>query len=164
MLNWDGTQVDAQEVEVHAQKRGFTDAGNGSSELVGVQVNGLGGGNLVIVAVLAENLRSQLLHDPDDLGNMLRGLHQNVGQGLTDDGVQGNQNQHGDEAPQAAAGHGDTLLLIELLGQLLLLLGVVGVAALDILNLRGQTGHAHHALLGLGVDGGQNGLAPPGRR
>ena len=48
--------------------------------------------------------------------------------------------------------------MIQLLRQLILLLGIVGVTALDILDLRSQPGHTHHAFLGFGVNWGEHQL------
>ena len=83
---------------------------------------------------------------------------EHVHDGLPDYGIQRDQQQHGHEAPQAAAAHGDALFLIQLLNGLVLPVGVVGVAALDVLHSGGQTGHLHHALLGLGGNGQQHQL------
>ena len=151
-------QVNAQEVKVDTGQGGILDGGDGSFQLLGIHGDGLRRVDLIIEGILGEDVGSQLLQHTDDLGDSLLGLHEDVGDGLANNGVQGNQNQHGDEAPQAAAGHGHARVLIQLLGQLLLLLGVVGIAALDVLHLRGQAGHAHHALFRLGVDGGQDDL------
>ena len=151
-------QIDAQEIEVDTGQSDVLDGGNGGLQLLGVHGDGLGGRDFIVVAVLGEDLGSDFLQNADDLGDRLLRFHQNIGDGLTDNGVQRNQNQHGNEAPQAATGHGHAFVLIQLLGQLILLLGVVGVAALNVLNLGGQTGHTHHALFRFGVDGGQNGL------
>ena len=83
---------------------------------------------------------------------------EHIHNGLTDHGVQGQQQQHGHKAPQAAAAHGHALFLVQLLDGLVLAVGVVGIAALDVLHSGGQAGHLHHALLGLGGNGQQNQL------
>ena len=79
--------------------------------------------------------------------------HHEVGDGLADDGVQGQQDGQGQKAPQAP-GHGaDALLGVELLHLLRLLGLVVGVFLLDFLETAGHAAHAHHALLGLHLEG-----------
>ena len=89
--------------------------------------------------------------------------HHEVGDGLADDGVQGQQNGEGQQAPQAA-GHGvDPLLGVELLHLLGLLGLVVGVFLLDFLKPAGHAAHAHHALLGLHLEGQHNQLDHQGK-
>ena len=87
-----------------------------------------------------------------------------VGDGLADNGKQGKQNQNGNEAPQAAAAHGNALGLLKLLDGLVLALGVVRILLLDGLHPGRQTGHLHHALLGLRVQGHQNQLHDDGEQ
>ena len=89
---------------------------------------------------------------------------EHVHQGLADNGVQGDQDQHGYKAPQAAAAHGNAFLLVQLLHGLALPCLVVRVLALDLLHLGGEPGHLHHALLGLGGDGQEHELHQHGKQ
>ena len=82
-------------------------------------------------------------------------LHQ-VGERLTDDGVQGHQEGHGEEGPQAAAGGLHTLPLIELLQLDAVALPVPGILLLEHFLLIGQAVHGHHALPALQKDGEEN--------
>ena len=81
-----------------------------------------------------------------------------MGDGLADDGVQGQKDGQGDEAPQAAAHGADALFGIELLHLFTHLGLVVGVLFLDLLNFAVHTAHADHALLGLHLEWQQNQL------
>ena len=156
--------VDAQEGKVDACQSVGADAGDGSLDLLGKHGNGLCGADLIVIAVSAEDTGINGLDDLNDLLADLGSLAQNVGDGLADDGKQGEENQQRDEAPQAAAAHGNPLFLVQLLHQFVLLQLVVGVASLNVLNPGGQTGHFHHALLGLGGDGQQNHLHQNGEQ
>ena len=81
------------------------------------------------------------------------GKHHEVGDGLADDVVEGDEDGHGDEAPQAAAHGVDAFLFVELLHFLLELGLVFGVALLQLLHLTADAAHAHHALLGFHLEG-----------
>ena len=73
-------------------------------------------------------------------------------QRFTDDSVQRQKEQQRQERPQAAAVHADTLGLIEGHDLLLIFLLVVSAGKLQLLELRLQAGHLHHALLALGAE------------
>ena len=64
----------------------------------------------------------------------------------------------------AAAAHGNALGFLKLLDGLILTLGVIRVFLLDGLHLGRQTGHLHHALLGLRVQGQQDQLHDDGEQ
>ena len=117
------------------------------------------GNDLIIVAVVGEQLRCQTLDGRNNLSSHLSSFAQDVSDGFTDNGEQGEQDQQGNKAPQTAAHtHGSALFLLQLLNFFILLLLVMGISSLDILDAGLQTGHLHHALLGLGVDGSQHQL------
>ena len=82
--------------------------------------------------------------------------HHKVGDGLTDDVVEGDKDGHGKEAPEAAAHGVNAVLLIELLLLLRQLLAVVGVALLQLLHLAGHHVHADHAASALHHEGQQH--------
>ena len=85
----DGAHVDAQEVEVDARQGVGAELGDSGLELGGVLGHDGGGGDLVIVAVAAEQVGVDALDDLHDLGGNLFGLAQDVDDGVTDDGVIG---------------------------------------------------------------------------
>ena len=158
------TQVDADEAEVDALQGGLTDGGDGGLDGLGVLGNVLGGDHLVVIGIAGEELRLGVLDDLDNLVGNVQIFMEHVHNGLTDHRIQRDQQQHGHEAPQAAAAHGDALLLVELLDGLVLSGGVVCVPALDVLSQGGQTGHLHHALFGLGGDRQQHQLHDNGEQ
>ena len=91
----------------------------------------------------------------DSVHNVLRDKH-HARERLTDDAVKGDEDGERNEGPQTA-GHGvGAVLLVELLHLLVELLGVPLVSALDLLDLGLKTGGAHHALLALRHERGQN--------
>ena len=98
----------------------------------------------------------------DDAVHYLLGEHHEVGDGLTDDGVQRDQNGQGQKAPQTAAHGVDPLLGIELLHLLAHFRLVVGVLLLNLLHPAGHPAHAHHALLGFHLQRQQNQLEHQG--
>ena len=103
-------QIDAQEVEVQIKQSisGITQRSLDLSQHT-ILIQGLSHSDLRIRAGVGN------AGDLCDLGNcVLRHIHQ-VSQGLTDDIVQGDQNEQGQEGPQAAAHGVDLLPLIELL-------------------------------------------------
>ena len=75
---------------------------------------------------------------------------EHVDDGLPDDGVKGQQHQKGQQAPQAAAGHGHAFLLVKLLDSRVHFLLIVGVLLPDEVHLGGKPGHFHGAFLTLG--------------
>ena len=158
------TQVDADKAEVDAAQGQLTDAGNGGLDGLGVLGNVLGRNHLVIIGVAGEELGVDALNHLYHLVGNVQVLMKHIDNGLPDNGVKGNQQQHGHEAPQAAAAHGNALFLIKLLQSLVLAVGVVGIAALDILHSGSQPGHLHHALFGLGGDGQQHQLHNHGKQ
>ena len=117
----------------------------------------------MIEGVGAEGLGGGVLDDGDDLLRHLQALVEHIHNGLTHHGVQGQDHQHGQQAPQAAAAHGDALFFIKGLDGGILTLGIIGVAALDLLHLGLQPGHFHHAFLGLGRHGQQHQLHHDGK-
>ena len=156
-----GAQVDAQEAKVDAFQRSLGDAGNGSLQLGSVLGDILGSGNLVIVTASCgvEQIGIDGLDGLHDQVCVFNGLAQQVTDGLTDHGKQRNQNQHGHQAPQAAAAaHGCAFFLLQLLDGLILLLLIICVFTLNFLNTGLKTGHLHHALFALCGDGQQNQL------
>ena len=157
------TQVDAEEIEVDAFQSGLGNAGDGCTQLLSVGGDQTGCGDLMVVLVAGELLGCQALQGLDDQLGVLQGLGEDVVDGLTDDGEQGDQDQQGDECPQAAAhAHGRAFFTLQSLNFFILLLLVVGVLLLDLLDTGLQTGHLHHALLGLGIDGSQDSLNDEG--
>ena len=160
-----GAQIDAQKIKVDALQRLGADAGDGGGDVGCIGGDGACRDHLIVVGIAGEQIRRLCLDHLDDLGGDLRALTQNVDDGLTDDGKQGEQNQHGNQTPQAAAeAHGSAFLPLQLLDGFVLLLLIVGILALDLLNAGLHTGHLHHALLGLGVDGQQNELDDDGEK
>ena len=159
-----GSQVDAQEIEVNAGQSNFADARDGSLQFLHKLGDGLGRDNLVIVAVAGEHGRRCVLDDGHNLLGHIGRLHQNIGDGLTYHSQQGPQDQQGNQAPQAAAAHGSALIPVELLNQFVLLLGIIGIPGLNLLNPGGQAGHLHHALLALGIDGQKHHLNQNGKQ
>ena len=89
---------------------------------------------------------------------------EHVHQGLTHHGIQGDDDQHGHQAPQAAAAHGYALFLVHSLNGRVLALGIVGIAALDLLHPGLKAGHLHHALLGFGRHGQHHQLHDDGEQ
>ena len=101
---------------------------------------------LIVVGVLTKQVRRMV---PEHVHHLRGNVHE-IGQGLADYGVQGDQQQHGDKAPQAAAGHAHALILVKLLDRLLILgLIAAGVLGLQLLQLGRQPGHFHGAFLAL---------------
>ena len=92
------------------------------------------------------------------------GLVEHILDGLTDNGVQGNQNQQRQQAPQAATAQRNTGFLVKNLDSGILLYLVIGILSLNCLNLRGQAGHLHGALLALGGSRVQNELNQNGEQ
>ena len=76
-----------------------------------------------------------------------------MGDGPVDDLVQGQQEEQGQEGPQAPAHGVDALLLIELCQLLLVFLLIFGVLLLQLRLLAGQASHTDHAALGLHLEG-----------
>ena len=159
-----GTQVDAHEAEVDACQSRLANGGNRGLDCLGVLGNVLSGDHLMVIGVAGKQLRLGLLDDLNDLVGYVQIFMEHIHNGLTDHGVQGQQQQHGHKAPQAAAAHGDALLLVKLLDGLVLPGGIVGIPALDVLGQGGQTGHLHHALLGLSGNGQQHQLHDNGEQ
>ena len=159
-----GSQVDAQEVEIDTRQGGLADAGDGGFQFFYKLRNGLGRDNLVIIAVAGEHGRSGILDNGHNLLSHIGRLHQNIGDGLTYHSQQGPQDQQGNQAPQAAAAHGSALIPVELLNQFVLLLGIIGIPGLNFLNPGGQAGHLHHALLALGINGQKHHLNQNGKQ
>ena len=89
-----------------------------------------GGCQLGIVRVLAE-IHAACLNECDDGSRHRARVVQHVGDRLTDDIVQREQDQQRDERPQAAASHRDALFLVHLLHRHLGFLAVVAVFCLD---------------------------------
>ena len=118
----------------------------------------------MVIGVAGEELRVNALDDLDDLIGHVQILVEHVDNGLTHHGVQRDQQQHGHKAPQAAAAHGYALFSVELLHGLVLPVGIIGIAALNVLHSGGQAGHFHHALFGLGSDGQQHQLHQNGEQ
>ncbi|MPM21083.1 hypothetical protein SDC9_67526 [bioreactor metagenome] len=81
-----------------------------------------------------------------------------MGDGLADNGVQRDEEEHGQHAPQAAAHGADPLLGIQLLRLLLLLCRVIGVFFLNLLHLSAHAVHADHALFALHLERQQHQL------
>ena len=143
----DAGQVDAEELEVHGLQVGVRRNGQ-RLELVHIIADVTGGGELSVIAVLAEIFSACLNEGNDGLGNGA-GIVHHVRDRLTDDVVKRQQDDERDERPQAAAAHRHALFLVHLLdGQLVFLL-VVAVFGLEGFDLRRQTGHFKHALLAL---------------
>lgn len=76
-----------------------------------------------------------------------------MGDGPVDDLVQGQQEEQGQEGPQAPAHGVDALLLIELCQLLLVFLLIFGILLLQLRLLAGQASHTDHATLGLHLEG-----------
>ena len=157
-------QVNAQKIEIDAGENDLADAGDGGAQLRCILRNQLRGDDLLVGSIGSEHIRRSRLNDLHDLLRRVGGLHQDVGDGLADNGEQGKQNQNRNEAPQAAAAHGNALGFLKFLNGLILTLGVVRVFLLDGLHLGRQTGHLHHALLGLRVQGQQDQLHDDGEQ
>ena len=147
------SQIHAQEREVHGNDTGagLTQGGLDGSQNSGI-AHGLDHADLSVDIGLVG-------HDTGDTGDGLDhvGRHaHHVGQGLTDDAVQADQHEHGDQGPQAAAHGVDLLLLIQLLNLLVVALGVLGVLSLQLVHLAGEHVHLDHALLALQGNGEQD--------
>ena len=84
-------------------------------------------------------------------------VHQ-VGQGLADNGVQGEEDKHGQHAPKAAAHGVDLFPLVELLNLQIVLVPVIAVHFLELLHLAVEHVHLDHGPLGLDGQGEQNDL------
>ena len=138
--------VHAQEGEVHLGHTG--QVGDGSDDAVIVQVDVLSHGQLAGLDIQDLTVE-QVGHSIE----LILGHAQEVGQGLTDDAVQGDQNGQGQEGPEAAAGGLDPFLLIELLQLNGVAFPVSAVLLLDKLLLVGQAVHGHHALAALQEEG-----------
>ena len=76
-----------------------------------------------------------------------------MGNGLTDDGVQSNEDGEGEHCPETAAHGVDALFRVKLLHLLVHFYLVVGIALLDILHLTAETVHPQHTLLGFHLEG-----------
>ena len=79
-------------------------------------------------------------------------------QGFADNGVQGNQDAHGEQAPHAAAHGVDVFLFVELLHLLIIALRVFAVLLLELLHFPGKHVHLNHAPLALDGEGEQDQL------
>ena len=151
-------QVNADKAEIDAAQGQIADAGNGGLDGLGILGDVLGCDHLVIIGISGEEIGVQALDNFNDLVGNVQIFMEHIHNGLPDYGIQRDQQQHGHKAPQAAAAHGYALFLVQLLDGLVLAVGVVGIAALDVLHSGGQAGHLHHALLGLCGNGQQNQL------
>ena len=165
-----GAQVDAQEVVIHVHPPADAVGKLGVLGVDGVDQVDLAVGGELVEPVLQDGgallvIGQDGAHvDAGGDGLLHQGLadllaqHHEVGDGLADDVVEGDEDGHGDEAPQAAAHGVDAVLLIEPLLLLRHLLAVVGVALLDLLQLAGDHVHADHAALALHHEGQQHQL------
>ena len=140
-------EVDPQEAEVDDRHVG--QLGDGGYDLVVVQKDVLGDGQLAVALVVHDGSVEQV---GDGVELVLVDAHE-VFQGLADDQVQHHQEGQGEEGPQAAAGGLDTLLLIELLQLLAVFLPVSGVFLGQLPLLVRQAAHGEHALAPLQKDG-----------
>ena len=96
-------------------------------------------------------------------GHILLDGHE-VGNGLTQNGVQSDQDGQGDHGPQAAAHGVDALFLIKLLDFLVGFCLVVGILFPDLIHLTGHAVHADHVALGLHLEGQHNQLDHNGKQ
>ena len=152
-----GAEVDAQEIKVHGEQPAAHALDGGPVEGVPVEGNEIGEEDLLIGVVDAAGEGGEIVAQGD--GGVPQGgagrvadAHE-VGDGHADDGVQGQQNEHGQKGPETAAGGVDAGLLIELGHLLLVLLLIFRVSLLQLRLLAGETAHADHAALGLHLEG-----------
>ena len=139
-------QVDPQEVEVQRLDTGTDDL------TVGLQI----GGHLVLpvgIGASVDSLKSLL-----QLGHHIGIQMHQVAQGLTDYGIEREENDQREQGPEAAAKHADAFLFVELVDFLLISLLIVTAGDLDLLDDGLKTGGLHHALLTLGAHGEQKDL------
>ena len=159
-----GTQIDANKAKIDALQSNIADGGNGRLNGLRVLGNVLRGNHLVIVGIAAKELRVDALDDFNDLVCHFHILVEHVHNGLTHNGVQRQQQQHGNKAPQAAAAHGNPLFPIQVLHGLILAGGIIGITALNFLQLGRQPGHFHHALFGFRGNGQEHQLHNNGKQ
>jgi hypothetical protein len=101
----------------------------------------------------------------DDGTGHLGSSAQHVLNGITKHIVKGQQDQHGQQAPQAAATtHGCAFFLLQFLNGFILLLLIVGVFFLNRLDLGLQARHFHGAFFALCGHGQQNQLHDHGKK
>ena len=148
----DLAEVDAEEGKIDGRDAhdGFAHGGVGELQGIFLQI-----GSRAILPVVAELADlNALLRGHDGLEGIdgLRVQVHQVVQRFTDDSVQRQKEQQRQERPQAAAVHADALGLIEGHDLLLIFLLVVSAGKLQLLELRLQAGHLHHALLALGAE------------
>ena len=156
-------QIQTEEIKVHTLQSGLADAGDCGLDGFGIVGDLLGGDHLMVVGIGTEQAGCLCLDDLHDLLGGLGGLMEHIGDGGTDDSKQGEQDQQGNKAPQAASAHGNALFFVQGLHGLVHFLLVAGVTVLDVLDLGGQPGHLHGGFLALGGNGMQDQLDQNGK-
>ena len=150
-------KIDSQEMEVHTLEGlcGNADLLQDGAEGGLILVDGGNSDQLVIAAVGAEEaLKITVFDGSDDICGV--GIMEHPVQRLSDHIEQGEDDQQGDQRPQAACAHGYALCLIQcahLFTQLVLILLIL---FLQILDLRLKPGHFHGVFLALCGHGRQD--------
>ena len=101
---------------------------------------------IVEAAVGSKGSDAAVLHDLDDLRCNFGGLAQHIDDRLTDNSIQRDQNQDGQEAPKATTAHRYAFCLVQSLNLSVLALGIVSIFFLDLLHTGRQPGHFHRTL------------------
>ena len=145
--------------------QGFAEVRHPVFDLVRIFADMAGGDHLMVVVVgMLKERRGCFFDALQNERRVLAGNVHHILDRLADDLVQWDDHDQGDQRPQAAAGHGNVFVLIELLDRFLIGFFVISVFELQQLDLRRDTRHFHHALLALGTGRIKNQLQDQGEQ